>query len=196
MSDTLDPCVIDASCRMSRMEGIPSPSELTTRLQTIIDSNEINLIQARQDRAERSATQSLRLLQDIAYEESLRADQAKDRRREEERLAREAEEAREREELNAQEMEIQRIRMEKELTVEKVPLEPETNNPYVCHLQIKLGERTVKRRFLLSDNIEVIARALVFPPFNLIIKWAAYRYLLFDNLSWQSEKPVQLKQTS
>ncbi|XP_011497532.1 PREDICTED: FAS-associated factor 2 [Ceratosolen solmsi marchali] len=139
---------------VGRMEGIPSPSELTARLQTIIESNEINLIQARQDRAERSATQSLRLLQDIAYEESLRADQAKDRRREEERLAREAEEAREREQLNAQELEIERIKIEKVLMTEKIPVEPEPNNPHVCHLQIKLGERTVKRRFLLSDNIE------------------------------------------
>ena len=32
------------------MEGTPSPSELIFRLQTIIDHNEINLIQARQER--------------------------------------------------------------------------------------------------------------------------------------------------
>ncbi|XP_001606512.1 FAS-associated factor 2 [Nasonia vitripennis] len=139
---------------VGRMEGIPSPTELLARLQTIIDNNEINLIQARQERAERSATQSLRQQQDQAYEESLRADQEKDRRREEERLAREAEEAREREQLNAIEMEIQRIKMEKERTVEKVPSEPEPTNPDACHLQIKLGERTVKRRFLLSHTIQ------------------------------------------
>lgn len=142
------------------MEGIPSPTELLARMQTIIDNNEINLIQARQERAERSATQSLRQQQDQAYEESLRADQEKDRRREEERLAREAEEAREREQLNAIEMEIQRIKMEKEQTVEKVPREPEPTNPDACHLQIKLGERTVKRRFLLTHTIQVSPRVL------------------------------------
>ncbi|KOX79838.1 FAS-associated factor 2-B [Melipona quadrifasciata] len=136
------------------MEGTPSPSELIFRLQTIIDHNEINLIQARQERAERSAAQSLRQQQDQAYEESLRADQEKDRRREEERRAREEQEAREKEQLNAQEMEIQRIRREKELTVCKVPLEPEPTNPNACHLQIKLGERTMKRRFLMSDTLE------------------------------------------
>ncbi|KAK9301245.1 hypothetical protein QLX08_006326 [Tetragonisca angustula] len=139
---------------VGRMEGTPSPSELIFRLQTIIDHNEINLIQARQERAERSAAQSLRQQQDQAYEESLRADQEKDRRREEERRAREEQEAREKEQLNAQEMEIQRIRREKELTVCKVPLEPEPTNPNACHLQIKLGERTMKRRFLMSDTLE------------------------------------------
>lgn len=32
------------------MEGTPSPSDLISRLQTIIEHNEINLIQARQER--------------------------------------------------------------------------------------------------------------------------------------------------
>lgn len=108
-------------------------------------------------RAERSAAQSLRQQQDRAYEESLRADQEKDRKREEERRAREEQEAREKEELNAQELEIQRIRLQKELTIGKVPLEPEPSNPSACHLQIKLGERTMKRRFLMTDTVEVIA---------------------------------------
>ncbi|KAK0175471.1 hypothetical protein PV327_009219 [Microctonus hyperodae] len=139
---------------VGRMEGIPSPTELMSRLQTIIENNEISLIQARQDRAERSAAQSLRQQQDEAYEESLRADQAKDRRREEERKAREEEAARERAEINALEMEVQRIRLEKELTIEKVPEEPEPSHPNACHLQIKLGERTIKRRFLMSDTLE------------------------------------------
>lgn len=112
-------------------------------------------------RAERSAAQSLRQQQDRAYEESLRADQEKDRRREEERRAREEQEAREKEQLNAQEQEIERIRLEKELTVHKIPMEPEPANPNACHLQIKLGERTMKRRFLMSDTIEVM-RYLLF----------------------------------
>ncbi|XP_014214246.1 FAS-associated factor 2 [Copidosoma floridanum] len=139
---------------VGRMEGTPSPSELKSRMQSIVDSNEVNLIQARQERAERSLTQSLRQQQDIAYEESLRADQEKDRRREEERKAREAEKAREREQLDAIEAEIRRIKFEKELTVEIVPSEPEPSDPNACHLQVKLGERTVKRRFLMSHTIE------------------------------------------
>ncbi|KAL2716093.1 FAS-associated factor 2-A isoform X1 [Vespula squamosa] len=139
---------------VGRMEGTPSAADLISRLQTIIQQNEINLIQARQDRAERSAAQSLRQQQDRAYEESLRADQEKDRRREEERRAREEQEAREKEQLNAQEQEIERIRLEKQLTVHKIPMEPEPANPNACHLQIKLGERTMKRRFLMTDTIE------------------------------------------
>lgn len=107
-------------------------------------------------RAERSAAQSLRQQQDRAYEESLRADQEKDRKREEERKAREEQEAREKEELNAQELEIQRIQLQKQLAICKVPLEPEPSNPNACNLQIKLGERTMKRRFLMVDTVEVI----------------------------------------
>ncbi|XP_076669923.1 fas-associated factor 2 [Andrena cerasifolii] len=139
---------------VGRLEGTPSPSDIISRLQGIIDHNEINLIQARQERAERSAAQSLRQQQDQAYEESLRADQEKDRKREEERKAREEQEAREQEQLNAQELEIERIRREKELSIRKVPLEPEPSNPRACQLQIKLGERTMKRRFLMTDTIE------------------------------------------
>ncbi|XP_011333890.1 FAS-associated factor 2 isoform X2 [Ooceraea biroi] len=139
---------------VGRLEGAPSSADLTSRLQAIIERNEINLIQTRRDRAERNAAQSLRQQQDRAYEESLRADQEKDRKREEERRAREEQEAREKEELNAQELEIQRIRLEKELTVGKVPLEPEPSSPHACHLQIKLGERTMKRRFLMTDTVK------------------------------------------
>ncbi|XP_015113162.1 FAS-associated factor 2 [Diachasma alloeum] len=139
---------------VGRLEGTPSVSELMLRLKTIIDNNEINLIQARHERAERSANQSLRLQQDQAYEESLRADQEKDRRREEEKKAKEEREAQERAVINAQEMEIQRIQREKELTVEKVPVEPALGHPNSCHLQIKLGGRTIIRRFLMSNTVE------------------------------------------
>ena len=97
----------------------------------------------------------MRQQQDQAYEESLRADQEKDRRREEERRAKVEEFVREQEKLNEEEMEVERIRLEKEMTVSKVPQEPEPTNPNACHLQIKLGERTVKRRFLMSDTIQV-----------------------------------------
>lgn len=127
-------------------------------------------------RAERSAAQSLRQQQDQAYEESLRADQEKDRRREEERRAREEREAREKEQLNAQEMEIQRIRREKELTVCKVPLEPEPTDPNACHLQIKLGERTMKRRFLMSDTLEV---CYLFFNFFFVAQFQCFKQIIF-----------------
>ncbi|XP_011312283.1 FAS-associated factor 2 [Fopius arisanus] len=139
---------------VGRLEGTPSVSELILRLKTIIDNNEMNLIQARHERAERSANQSLRLQQDQAYEESLRADQEKDRKREEEKRAKEEQEARKREEINALEIEIQRIQREKELTIQKIPVEPEVGHPNSCHLQIKLGGRTIIRRFLMSDTVE------------------------------------------
>lgn len=169
---------------VGRMEGIPSPAELIPRLQTIIENNEISLIQTRQDRAERSAAQSLRQQQDQAYEESLRADQEKDRRREEERKALEEKEARKKEELNAQEMEIQRIRREKELTVRKVPFEPEPSHPHACHLLIKLGERTMKRRFLLSDTTEDVYHWIFSQPdspINFEITTSYPKRILYPN---------------
>ncbi|XP_012270330.1 FAS-associated factor 2 [Orussus abietinus] len=139
---------------VGRMEGTPSPTELLSRLRAIVDSNEMGLIQVRQERAERSAAQSLRQQQDRAYEESLRADQEKDRRRAEERRALEERAAREREELDAQEMEVERVRLAKRRAEGQVPVEPGPDHPKACHLQIKVGERTLKRRFLLSDTIE------------------------------------------
>lgn len=36
--------------RLYRLEGAPSAADLMSRLQTIIERNEINLIQARRDR--------------------------------------------------------------------------------------------------------------------------------------------------
>lgn len=47
------------------------------RLRRIMDDNEGSLIAARADRDELSFNQSLRLEQDVAYQESLRADQEK-----------------------------------------------------------------------------------------------------------------------
>lgn len=139
---------------VGRMEGQPSPSELISRMKTIIENNEISLIQTRQDRAERSLTQSLRQQQDEAYEESLRADQEKDRKRQEEKRALEEEEARLKAEIDAYERELERIRIEKKRTIDIVPVEPESTHPKACHLQIKLGERTLKRRFLMSHTVK------------------------------------------
>lgn len=138
-------------------------------------------------RAERSATQSLRQQQDQAYEESLRADQEKDRKREEERRAREEQEAKEKAELNAQEMEIQRVKIEKELTIRKVPLEPEPANPNACHLQIKLGERTVKRRFLMSNTIEVNFSFSMFLAMGMVLSFRISLKGLLNVLGYKTE---------
>lgn len=76
---------------VSRMEGYCDGNTLMQRLTTVVGELEINLIQARADRLEASMNRSLRAHQDEAFMESLRADQEKERRREQERMAAEAE---------------------------------------------------------------------------------------------------------
>lgn len=69
------------------MEGLNSPNVLIERLSSLINEYEINLVSARADRFEASINRSLRSQQDEAFLESLRADQEKERRREEQRIA-------------------------------------------------------------------------------------------------------------
>lgn len=76
---------------VGRMEGYSDPGLLIQRLSTLVNEYEINLVSARADRFEASYNRSLRSQQDEAFLESLRADQEKERRREEQRLAEEAE---------------------------------------------------------------------------------------------------------
>lgn len=73
------------------MEGFSDPGLLIQRLSSLVNEFEINLVSARADRFEASFNRSLRSQQDEAFLESLRADQEKERRREEQRLAEEAE---------------------------------------------------------------------------------------------------------
>lgn len=70
---------------MGRFEGDCVAEEFVRRLQAVVNENEIWLNQARADRLERSFTQSLRQQQDEAYEESLRADEEKERQKQVER---------------------------------------------------------------------------------------------------------------
>lgn len=69
-----------------RIEGFVEPECLLQRLRTIISDNEAFLVAARADREERSFNQALRQEQDVAYLESLRADQEKDEKKRRERL--------------------------------------------------------------------------------------------------------------
>lgn len=70
---------------MGRMEGDCTPEELLRRLRMVVTDNEVWLSQARSERLESNLRQSLRQQQDEAYEESLRADEEKERRKRQER---------------------------------------------------------------------------------------------------------------
>lgn len=140
---------------MGRMEGDCTPEELLRRLQMVVNDNEVWLSQARSERLERSLTQSLRQQQDEAYEQSLKADQEKERRKQIERE----------ELLKAQQAEedLRRAEQEKKDQIaqlkvgisSRVPSEPQLNTPNSISVVFKLpnGAR-IERRFLNTDSLQ------------------------------------------
>ncbi|CAD7080011.1 unnamed protein product [Hermetia illucens] len=140
---------------MGRMEGDCTPEELLRRLRMVVTDNEVWLSQARSERLESNLRQSLRQQQDEAYEESLRADEEKERRKRQERE----------ELMRIQREEEERIRAEQEkkdeiarLKVElasRVPSEPPHGAPNAISVVFKLpsGAR-IERRFLTTDSLQ------------------------------------------
>lgn len=150
---------------MGRFEGDCTPEELIRRLQTVINGNEVWLSQARADRLERSFTQSLRAQQDEAYEQSLRADEEKERRRQEQleevRKAQEAEEN----ERKAEERRKEEIAQLKIDLADRVPSEPPPDSPNAVSVVFKLpnGAR-IERRFLSTDSLQDVYNYLFCHP--------------------------------
>lgn len=148
---------------MGRMEGDCSPDELLVRMRRVVNDNERWLNAARQERLERSFNQSLRAQQDVAYEESLRADREKERkkqleREEQQRIVREIEEAQAAENRR---MELKE-RLKQEL-VHQVPQEPSDGEIDAINIVFKLpnGLR-ITRRFLKSHSLNVKMHLLHF----------------------------------
>lgn len=140
---------------VARSEGACSPAQLLARLRQVLADNEPHLAAARAERVERAATASLRASQDVAYEESLRADQLKEQRRlerlEQERLERE----REIEQINSIQRRQQEVVEAKVQMGTRLPAEPSAGEPGTIAVLIKLpcGTR-LERRFRLSSSIE------------------------------------------
>lgn len=140
---------------VGRLEGFSDADLLLQRMRTIVNEFELNLVQARADRFEQSINRSIRQHQDEAFLESLRADQEKERLKEERRRAEEDEirrlEQEEREAVERKEA-LQREKME---SLDKVPPEPEASHPDAVHVLFKLpsGIR-LERRFLKSHSLE------------------------------------------
>ncbi len=142
---------------MGRMEGECKPEELMRRLRTVVQENSVWLNQARNERLERSFTQTLRQQQDLAYEQSLRADQEKERKKQEELAEQKrAQQALEEEKLAAERKKtlIEELKMELAMSV---PSEPQENATDAISIVFKLpnGMR-ITRRFLTSDSLVVI----------------------------------------
>jgi FAS-associated factor 2 len=141
---------------MGRLEGDCTAEELLVRMRRVVGDNERWLIAARQDRLERSFNQSLRAQQDVAYEESLRADREKERKKQ---LEREEQLKIEREIQEAQEAENRRLQLKERLKqelVHQVPHEPTDGEIDSINIVFKLpnGLR-ITRRFLKSHSLNV-----------------------------------------
>lgn len=141
---------------MGRMEGDCTPEELLVRMRRVVNDNERWLNTARQERLERSFNQSLRAQQDVAYEESLKADREKERKKQ---LEREEQRKIEREIQEAQAAEKRRLELKERLKQEllhQVPHEPTDGEIDAINIVFKLpnGLR-VTRRFLKSHSLNV-----------------------------------------
>ncbi|XP_063602128.1 FAS-associated factor 2-like [Penaeus indicus] len=142
---------------VGRLEGPCTPAKLTEQLQLIVRDNEAYLVVARAERQERELTAALRLQQDEDYQESLRADQEKERKRQQEREEIERKEMEEREREEEQRREKDNIRRLKMESVDKIPQEPEEGADGTVHIVVKLphGAR-LERRFLKTDSLEAL----------------------------------------
>lgn len=141
---------------VARMEGDCSSSELLSRMRRVVGENERWLNAARHERLERSLTQTLRAQQDFAFEESLKADQEKERKRQKEREDQEKIE-REIRELEATEHRRKELKEKMKLElVHSVPSQPSENDENAINIVFKLpnGLR-INRRFLKSNSLRV-----------------------------------------
>lgn len=141
---------------VARMEGDCTADELLSRMRRVVSENDRWLNAARNDRLERELTQTLRAQQDSAFEESLKADQEKERKRKKER---EEQEKIEREIRELEETEIRRKELKERLKLElvnSVPSEPSESDEHAINIVFKLpnGLR-INRRFLKSSSLRV-----------------------------------------
>lgn len=147
---------------MGRMEGDCSPEELLTRMRKVVSDNERWLNAARHDRLERSLTQTLRQQQDVAYEESLKADQEKERRRQLEREEQQKIENEKLEELLTEERRRdlkERVKMEMATQLPSEPLEVATNAISIV-FKLPNGMR-IERRFLTTNSLSVSLKYII-----------------------------------
>ncbi|KAK7068484.1 FAS-associated factor 2 [Halocaridina rubra] len=139
---------------VGRLEGPSLPEKLKPQLQNLVRDNEAHLVVARAERQERELTAALRLQQDEDYQESLRADQEKERKRQLEREEVERKELEEKQKFEEQQRQKDNIRRLKVELVDRIPQEPDEGSEGVVHIVVKLPQGTrLERRFLNSHSL-------------------------------------------
>lgn len=140
-----------------RIEGVLPLPELIRRLQSAITDNEGELVVERTERFRRQETQQLREAQDQAFQESLAADRAKEKQREEDQSRAEAL-VREQERLKKQqEKEEEDFQVEKALCSSRLPPEPEAGDLTAMQVLLRMpsGHR-LERRFRNTDKLQSV----------------------------------------
>ncbi|KAF0306335.1 FAS-associated factor 2-B [Amphibalanus amphitrite] len=142
---------------VGRLEGPCQPNDFLQRLQRIVSDNEASLVAARLERNERNLNQELRQQQDAAYQESLRADQEKERRRQQERERQEQEERERQEQERQRQLKKEEIARQKIELASEIPDEPALDQPDCVRISIKLPDGSrIERRFSTSHSLKVL----------------------------------------
>ncbi|XP_037074684.1 FAS-associated factor 2-like [Pollicipes pollicipes] len=142
---------------VGRLEGPCPPEVFLQRLQRIVSDNEASLVAARLERNERNLNQEIRQQQDVAYEESLRADQEKERRRQLERDRLEREERERCEQERQRQLHKEEIARQKIELASEIPDEPALDRPDCVRISIKLPDGSrIERRFSTAHSLKVL----------------------------------------
>lgn len=142
---------------MKKMEGFHNVDTVVATLRTAIQNNEFSLMAARLDRQERDMASLIRAQQDEAFEESLKADQEKERRKREEREKIEQKERLERQKQQAEEERKQRISDMKKTLLADISPEPDPDRSNAWRIMFKLPNGTrLERRFLCTDPVKYL----------------------------------------
>ncbi|XP_033109642.1 FAS-associated factor 2-like [Anneissia japonica] len=142
---------------VARIEGPIKAQDLIQRLTRIMNETEGYLVAARHDREERRFTQTLRQQQDQAYEESLKADQEKVRKRKEEDDKKRMEEEHAQRLADEKERKLQERDDLKRQKLENLAREVDEHDPNAVKIVFKMPNGTrLERCFLNSQSLEVV----------------------------------------
>ncbi|XP_071493051.1 FAS-associated factor 2-like [Diadema antillarum] len=140
-----------------RIEGAVTGEQLLERLRRTTSETEGYLVAMRMERQERNLANTLRQEQDAAYQESLRQDQEKARKKREEQEQKEKEEQERRDEEEERQKKKEdraRLRIEKAANLED---EPDGSNPDAIKILFKLPDgKRLERGFLKTSSLEVL----------------------------------------
>ncbi|KPM08746.1 FAS-associated factor 2-B-like protein [Sarcoptes scabiei] len=142
---------------MKKIEGFQTLDSILSQLQTAINNNVYSLMAARLDRQERDMASLIRAQQDAAFEESLKADQAKDRKKREEKEQRELLERIKEEKFREESQRKEKLLRMKTTLLDHLKTEPDSDDQNSLKIMFKLPNGTrLARRFLRDDPIKLL----------------------------------------